>query len=54
MAEPIHILGVAGSLRQKSYNRAALHAAREILPEGMTLEIFDISPIPLFNEDVEV
>ena len=53
MTEPIHILGVAGSLRQKSYNRAALQAAMEMLPEGVTLETFDISPIPLFNEDVE-
>ncbi|AEG61464.1 NADPH-dependent FMN reductase [Desulforamulus ruminis] len=49
----IHILGFAGSLREGSYNRAALRAAQELLPEGVTLEIFDLSPIPLFNEDVE-
>lgn len=53
MTDPIHVLGFAGSLRQKSYNRAALRAARELLPEGMSLEIFDIAPIPPFNEDVE-
>lgn len=49
----IHILGFAGSLREGSYNRAALRAAQELLPEGVTLEIFDLSPIPFFNEDVE-
>lgn len=53
MPETIHILAVAGSLRQKSYNRAALRAAQELLPANMTLEICDIGAIPLFNEDVE-
>ena len=27
MDKPIHILGIAGSLRSNSYNRAALRAA---------------------------
>lgn len=49
----IRVLGFAGSLRKDSFNRAALRAAQEHLPEGMTLDIFDLSPIPLFNEDVE-
>lgn len=54
MTEPLHVLGIAGSLRQKSYNKAVLRAAAEMLPEGMTLEIFDIADIPLYNEDIEV
>ena len=53
MSDSIHVLGFAGSLRQKSFNRAALHAAHELLPPDMTLEIFDLAPIPLFNEDVQ-
>ena len=53
MTEHVHVLGIAGSLRQKSYNKAALRAAAEMLPEGMTLDIYDIAPIPLFNADVE-
>lgn len=53
MTEPVHALAIAGSLRQKSYNKAVLRAAAELLPDGMTLEIFDIAQIPLFNEDVE-
>ncbi len=32
MNHPIHILGFAGSLRQGSYNRAALRAAVELVP----------------------
>ena len=47
------ILGFAGSLRQKSYNRAALRAAEELLPSDVRLDIFDLAPIPPFSEDEE-
>jgi NAD(P)H-dependent FMN reductase len=41
--EPITtILGIAGSLRRASYNRAALRAAQPLVPEGATLEIFEL------------
>jgi chromate reductase len=49
----IKVLGFAGSLRKGSYNRAALRAAQELLPPGMTMETFYLGTIPLFNEDVE-
>jgi chromate reductase len=49
----IHVLGFAGSLRKASLNASALRAAGELLPAGMTLEIFDLAPIPLYNGDVE-
>jgi chromate reductase len=48
----IHVLGISGSLRKGSYNTRLLVAASELLPEGMTLETFDLSPIPLYNDDV--
>ncbi|MGA3400663.1 MAG: NADPH-dependent FMN reductase [Acetobacteraceae bacterium] len=48
----ISILGIAGSLRQGSFNRATLRAAQELAPEGMRIDSFDIAPIPLYNEDV--
>ncbi len=51
MTKPIRILGIAGSLRRESYNRAALRAAAELAPEGATLEIFDLDGIPMFNQD---
>jgi chromate reductase len=46
-------LGFAGSLRQGSYNRAALRAAVELAPDGMAIEEFDLGAIPLYNADVE-
>jgi chromate reductase, NAD(P)H dehydrogenase (quinone) len=53
MNKPITILGIAGSLRRQSYNRSALRAAQELVPEGATLEIFELDGIPGFNQDEE-
>ncbi len=50
---PVRVLGIAGSLRKASFNALALRAAGEMLPAGMTLEVFDLAPIPLYNGDVE-
>jgi chromate reductase len=50
---PVRILGFAGSLRQRSYNRALLRAASELVPEDVLIEIFDLLQIPLYNADVE-
>lgn len=51
---PIRLLGLAGSLRKGSYNRALLRAARELAPSGMKIDLFErLSDIPLYNEDVE-
>ena len=47
------ILGISGSLRERSYNTALLRAAAELAPPAVELEIFDLSRIPLFNDDVE-
>jgi chromate reductase len=46
-------LGFAGSLRAGSYNKALLRSATDLLPEDMSLEIFDIDGIPAFNQDIE-
>jgi len=51
--KPVHILGISGSLRKNSYNTRLLYVAEELLPEGMSLDIFDLKPIPLFNQDLE-
>jgi chromate reductase, NAD(P)H dehydrogenase (quinone) len=45
------ILGISGSVRKGSYNTAALRAAKELAPEGVELEIYDISGFPEFNQD---
>jgi chromate reductase len=51
--QPIHIVGISGSLRQRSYNTALLRAAATLLPQGVTFEIADLSGLPMYNGDVE-
>jgi chromate reductase len=50
--DKIKVLGIVGSLRKESFNRKLLQAALELAPEGIELEIAEITGIPLFNEDV--
>jgi chromate reductase len=50
---PFTILGIAGSLRKHSWNRAAVRAAQELVPEGVELKIFELDGIPVFNQDDE-
>jgi chromate reductase len=53
MADQVKILGIAGSLRKASYNRAALRGAQRLCPEGVRLDIFELDGIPVFNQDEE-
>lgn len=53
MNESVKILGIAGSLRKGSYNRAALRAAQKLLPDNTRMEIFELDGIPPFNQDLE-
>ena len=47
------ILGVAASLRRASLNGGLLRAAREMSPEDVVYDGFDLGRIPFFNADVE-
>ena len=49
----IKILGIAGSLRKKSFNKSLIRAAAELRPDGMEIENFDLERIPPFNQDME-
>ena len=53
MTDTLRILGIAGSLRAGSFNRSLLRAAVERAPEDMTIEVFDLAAVPLYNGDVE-
>ena len=53
MNDPIRILGLAGSLRKASYNRALLRAAQQLVPAGAKLDIIELDGIPPFNQDDE-
>jgi len=53
MTDPsLKVLGICGSLRKKSFNMAALRAAGDLLPPGMSLHITSIADLPMFNQDV--
>ena len=47
------ILGIAGSLRAGSFNRALLRAAVELAPPGIVVDPFDITDLPLYNADLD-
>lgn len=53
MNTPLHILGIAGSLRHASYNRGALRAAAALVPPGATIDMFELDGIPIYNQDEE-
>ena len=48
----MHFLGISGSLRRQSLNTAALRACTRLLPAGATMDLADISAIPLYNEEI--
>ena len=50
---PLTIVGLAGSLRRGSFNRALLRAAQELAPPSLTIDIVDLIEVPLYNGDVE-
>lgn len=50
----IKILGIVGSLRKDSYNRSALKAAQELVPDGAVLDLIELHGIPVFDQDNEM
>jgi chromate reductase len=47
------LLGICGSLRQASTNRALLRALAEVMPAGARLELYErLGELPLFNSDL--
>lgn len=48
------LLGIAGSLRTESFNRALLRAAAELAPSGVEITTFDeLGALPFYDGDVE-
>jgi chromate reductase len=50
----IRILGIVGSLRKDSYNRLALKAAQELVPDGVVLNLIELYGIPVFDQTNEL
>jgi chromate reductase, NAD(P)H dehydrogenase (quinone) len=50
----IKVVGIPGSLREGSFNRALLRAFIEVAPGGMEIQIFTrLGDIPPYNADVD-
>ncbi len=47
------VVGIAGSLRRASLNRALLRAAVEQAPSQLRITLHEIGELPLFNSDLE-
>ena len=47
------ILGIAGSVRARSYNASLLRAIVELAPDDCRMEIASIAGIPLYDGDLE-
>ena len=52
-ASKVAILGISGSGRKRSFNTALLEVAKQLLPPDATLEVVDVSRLPLYNQDLE-
>ncbi len=52
-SESVQVLGIAGSLRQGSFNRGLIRAAQALAPDGMAVQSFDLKGIPLYDGDLE-
>src|SRR5579872_2117856 len=53
MSAIIKAVGIAGSLRKKSTNSGLLRCAQKQAPAELSLEIADITDVPLFNAGLE-
>jgi chromate reductase len=49
----LRVVGIAGSLRKASLNRALLRAAQELAPPEMKIDIEDLADLPMFNSDLD-
>jgi chromate reductase len=51
--KPIRLIGMSGSLRTGSYSNAVLETLRETFADRALLVVYDLAPIPLYNQDFE-
>jgi len=51
--KPVRLIGMSGSLRAGSYSNAVLETLREKFAGRADLLVYDLAPIPLYNQDFE-
>jgi len=52
-SQSINVVGIAGSLREGSYNRGLIRAAQELAPPNLIIEPLDLRGIPFYDGDLE-
>ncbi len=50
----LKILGIAGSLPKGSFNRGLVRVARDVAPNDVEIEDFDLAGVPLYDGDVDL
>lgn len=53
IGDVLRVVGLAGSLRRASYNRALLCAAQQLTPPSLVIEIELLDDLPMFNADLD-
>ncbi len=53
MNDQVSVLGFSGSQRLGSYNLGALRAAQDLAPDGMRVELYDLTALPMYDFDLE-
>jgi chromate reductase, NAD(P)H dehydrogenase (quinone) len=53
LEKQIKVLAFTGSLRKNSYNKTLIRAAIEVSPQNISIEVFDLDGLPLYNQDLE-
>ena len=51
--KPVRLIGMSGSLRAGSYSNAVLATLAEKFADRAELTVYDLAPIPLYNQDFE-
>src|SRR5713101_9834573 len=51
--KPLRLIGMSGSLRTGSYSNAVLATLREKFAGRADLQLYDLAPIPAYNQDFE-
>ena len=49
----VSLIGMSGSLRAGSFSNAILETLREKFADRANLQVYDLAPIPLYNQDFE-
>jgi chromate reductase len=49
----VSLIGMSGSLRAGSFSNAILETLREAFADRADLQVYDLAPIPLYNQDFE-